>query len=705
MAAANTYIAKASGPTFWSAQGTGSRVDYICLPISAFPLVQKLEVWRRTAHEIQVIRSAVLRDRSPIFIRLAVPEFYPEQSSGADRWDYDAIAKAKATADRRHPFLTEIQRWRRQPEVQQEFAEKLQAADTDAVWDHLNAGVIQISKKHFSQQQQQQQRISDKTQALSKVSADKYKALVEAEPIPLQQFVNGKVSKQQLLRTVLRSWSAAAQSRCADRAYHKAQQADKRRHTTHLEVQIDQAKHEGNISAMWHFARQLAGTGLGPKRRRWAFRTTEFPTAQEWMDHLAQPGPRGGCSAKGLQIQQQQQRLQQQQQQHQQQLEQIEIQPSDETKEARLMLAAARVFREQQRQQQQLQQTPQQRLTTTFARWKAEVLVRQAMRLLKYHRERDEQQQQQQLQQTTTFRFQRIEQAVNDYDNMIFKLRKAKSRKQSPPWSVPSEIWQLLLFNEESQIAMDLQSLCHHIRATASTPRVWHHSMTAPIPKYNGKAGPASMRLINELDPIGRAWHAALWMNATPRRFYFAHAAKDHRREQAILQQRLLGWRLAAAGLNFVMTKFDIANAFPSPTFQALDEMVNRHLQPVEAALMRQRYHNGAMTIHTQDDTNVQLAIGSGVLQGDSTAAEQFTAVFNPTVASYIAQLSEEDITANLLLQDELTGDQVDPSTTTYADDLVTTATVQDAAHAVRQQQQQQLDTLLENNVQQVGLT
>ncbi|CAE8585556.1 unnamed protein product, partial [Polarella glacialis] len=109
------------------------------------------------------------------------------------------------------------------------------------------------------------------------------------------------------------------------------------------------------------------------------------------------------------------------------------------------------------------------------------------------------------------------------------------------------------------------------------------------------------------------------------------------------------------------------------------------------------------MTIRTQDDTNVQLAIGSGVLQGDSAAAEQFTAVFNPTVASYIAELSEEDITANLLLQDELTGDQIDPSTTTYADDLVTTATVQDAAHAVRQQQQ--LNTLLENNVQPVGLT
>ncbi|CAE8595462.1 unnamed protein product [Polarella glacialis] len=158
-------------------------------------------------------------------------------------------------------------------------------------------------------------------------------------------------------------------------------------------------------------------------------------------------------------------------------------------------------------------------------------------------------------QQTTNCHFQETEQAAVDYDNLLFKLHKAKPRKQTPPWGVPAEVWQLLLANKDSQIALDLQSLCHHIRATASTPHVWHHSMTAQIPKYNGESGPSSMRLINELDPIGCAWFAALWMNATPGTFYFAHAAPGHRREQAILQQRLLGWRLATAGLSFVMTK------------------------------------------------------------------------------------------------------------------------------------------------------
>ena len=60
------------------------------------------------------------------------------------------------------------------------------------------------------------------------------------------------------------------------------------------------------------------------------------------------------------------------------------------------------------------------------------------------------------------------------------------------------------------------------------------------------------------------------------------------RREQAILVQNLVGWRLRALGNGrCTVLLHDVSNAFPSPKFEVLDKVVECALPPKAAAIRR----------------------------------------------------------------------------------------------------------------------
>ncbi|CAE8601552.1 unnamed protein product [Polarella glacialis] len=51
------------------------------------------------------------------------------------------------------------------------------------------------------------------------------------------------------------------------------------------------------MKKVWRIARAIAGKHLGPKKRQNGIATGFVPPVEDWAQHLAQPGPQGGCLA------------------------------------------------------------------------------------------------------------------------------------------------------------------------------------------------------------------------------------------------------------------------------------------------------------------------------------------------------------------------------------------------------------------------
>ena len=116
-------------------------------------------------------------------------------------------------------------------------------------------------------------------------------------------------------------------------------------------------------------------------------------------------------------------------------------------------------------------------------------------------------------------------------------------------------------------------------------PRRWQYSETVQLDKQNFKIGPASIRLINLLCPMGKAFFKSLWIKLDRPLYPFAYGfRRNRRREQAILIQNCVRWRLrdlrnqqpdSRKIFNHTSTLRDIANAFPSMGHEALNYMLD----------------------------------------------------------------------------------------------------------------------------------
>ena len=82
-----------------------------------------------------------------------------------------------------------------------------------------------------------------------------------------------------------------------DKKLAKHRRADKRRQTQawRQELELCASRHEW--AAVWRLSRKIAGTNMGPKRRRYDVVQSSRPTATAWAQHLSLPGPEGGCLA------------------------------------------------------------------------------------------------------------------------------------------------------------------------------------------------------------------------------------------------------------------------------------------------------------------------------------------------------------------------------------------------------------------------
>ncbi len=84
----------------------------------------------------------------------------------------------------------------------------------------------------------------------------------------------------------------------------------------------------------------------------------------------------------------------------------------------------------------------------------------------------------------------------------------------------------------------------------AEIPKRWQVAQTEQLVKYNGKMCCKSARLINTTCPLGKVFFKVLWMQVERRKYYFSYVYTKHRRrEQALLVQNVVAWKLRQAFL------------------------------------------------------------------------------------------------------------------------------------------------------------
>ncbi|CAE8638109.1 unnamed protein product [Polarella glacialis] len=538
LALVNTHVGDA-GPTFWHWDGHGTRVDYIILPKAALQAVSRCEVWRRTAFRLQLASCPALRDHSPLVVSLTYSGLLVRPPVPRVRWDMDAMARACATGEKVNGLHAAIADWAQQTDVETHLLNCAQEGNVEMAWQMLNSGVRIAAEKVFSLDQRQRKYEPSPCTLQARATLDAVRQ--QAKAVADHSWLTRPDLALPRLAELLQAWHWAVATQIADRRLGTLRARDRDKCRRHWETELAQAQESGDRHACWVISRLIAGTGLGPKRRYYGGVSAYIPAAQGWVEHLQLPGPQGGCHATviGLGEEHQQDQLVPALLSHLHALEDIKF-PLDATGgglgEYRSVPA----------------DTPLSIRRASLTR--QNVLDTNATTL-----------------------------ATEDHRVILQQLLKAKSRKSVPRWSAPREAWLLLLcgsrrthYSGGSPIVQRLLWVfLLALRRAGHCPYIWNTSFAVPLPKLNGKKLCAAFRLINLLEPIGKAWHAGLFQLGEPQLYDWAYGFMKHRRrEQAILQQRRLQYRIQQAGYNWFTISWDVANAFPSVAHNALDSVI-----------------------------------------------------------------------------------------------------------------------------------
>ena len=225
--------------------------------------------------------------------------------------------------------------------------------------------------------------------------------------------------------------------------------------------------------------------------------------------------------------------------------------------------------------------------------------------------------------------------AAADFLALRREVHRLRLRKTVPAWSCPVELWRQLLHPRYRRtklrrgVGFEADPLGHSftqrmvglmrsIRRYGRSPAIWHRSSTAQIDKHNTKSGPAGIRLINMLDPLGRAFYNHLWKtcNHASQRDYAAGYTSHRSRLEPILQQHCLGWRLRKAKVSHNTSFHDAANVFYSVDHSELDRCISTIAPSHNVRLLLQRHRAAVICVHGVGET-ADVRLGAGTLQGE----------------------------------------------------------------------------------------
>ena len=245
--------------------------------------------------------------------------------------------------------------------------------------------------------------------------------------------------------------------------------------------------------------------------------------------------------------------------------------------------------------------------------------------------------------------------------------------RATPKGALPIELWSIILQPPDRGIqspGLLLMPQLESLQAMGLNPAEWCIGHGCPIPKPGGDPTPKGMRVINLLDPMGKAFFkTTLDAHVNQRaQHQYGYTAKCSRRD-AILQITTLLERLQKQRLCTSANLYDLTKAFDMLSSQSVvqDLRDNRPFEPCALAMLEDT--QGRLRIHTPlttgDSFCVQLQ--DGVLRGGGTGPRLFRRVYDAVVSKW-----KQDTRPAACYTTVSYGEQtLDLSTASYADDLI----------------------------------
>ena len=256
-----------------------------------------------------------------------------------------------------------------------------------------------------------------------------------------------------------------------------------------------------------------------------------------------------------------------------------------------------------------------------------------------------------------------------DLHKASWVLRRSCRRRSVPPWSLPGEIWLMLLkpsyyskprpspFGlgakpdppEVKFITSGLGSLATCWRACGRFPTCAGFSIGWQTPKPDG-----GTRFLHGLCPLFRAVARGVYSSVP----HGAPAVFDHgciphrRRENAILGVHVLSERLRTARVWHVSVFDDMKNAFGCCDHSRMDRGLMEYLPSVDADLLADRRTTHILHIDGVD-SHVHLHLQSGALMGDPSAPDEFRVDFARPLGKWLEECQDPLLVAQCSLFDE----------------------------------------------------
>ena len=286
--------------------------------------------------------------------------------------------------------------------------------------------------------------------------------------------------------------------------------------------------------------------------------------------------------------------------------------------------------------------------------------------------------------------------AIEDLRMIKKNLARAGCRKGTDESDVPAEVWRLLLchppFRPRSKEGKEIftpyarqgaaigaartdlricdplwERLVHLlacIRAWQLPPWQFNVSRCWTISKGNGKRGRPGARFVHGILTFSKAYMRALWqqqdVSDVPDH---AFAVAGRRREEAIVAQMILSYRLGKKSIAHYNDFEDVANAFPSLLHTKVSESLHHARHVEEASMFIIHATSGVFTLKV-DGIDRHFEAGSGVFAGSSVATDLFHYTYWPAIEEWTK--SDQRLCAT----SPITGTQVNCATSYFVDDV-----------------------------------
>lgn len=384
-------------------------------------------------------------------------------------------------------------------------------------------------------------------------------------------------------------WSIRIKIGRLDKEISKMKRADWKAYKNAFIAQLHEAADAGDARTTWQLARRLGGKSIGARNRFVKAFPRETPTSTQWEDYLKQAPTEAGWAA--------QVSTNDETQPHFNAMEQAHAMPKSS--------AEMEVYIQGLQQHQQDPRQPHPAAPAQDAPHAPTLAERVT--------------------------------GNRDARNALHFLRRSKNRKSVPSHALHKEAWQVTLmfpahlsrarrqqlrFQARNWAYNIWEQACCNVRASGLVVSQWMLAEGCQIPKPSStKPGCAAWRIVSLLCPLGKSWFMQLWKrHPDQHQDHMSGFVHLRRRQQSMLQQACLRWRVMhQLKSGFVSTFYDIKNAFPSVSWEALELANRQHCAGnlSDEALLNQRHQRCLILVRAQGNCRTLLRPTSGGMQGD----------------------------------------------------------------------------------------